>query len=426
MSGPKVDTAAIRQQELLRLMTARQQRCSLAENIQKSIHETDNCLGRDFEMLMKQEQFQESGKQMIELQETCKKELQKLLRQVKNGNELLDIEEIQQKHNLIMQQFRKEIQGGRKRADIVRNTHDFALFQRESQQLEKARQNVIRRMSEQSATDIQTISTQEVQQQYQAFSEEITRFLTREPMTGTHKNTMLLLVHDLEELEKSDISPDEKSRKMQRLYKEYTDISAHIRNEMEYMSAGYEEYCQAYFDAEMPLKEITEFSSLEEIQTATEQAKQSAVAQVSREYIRRQIDEVMSKHGYQVVSSEQLEETDNHQVLYGVGDDTAIHVFVSDEQQVTMRVVGIGFDDTISEEEDEKLFQKQCAFCQMHPEITEELALRGVILQTKKHMPPDKRFNKKIRTRSGTEERSSSRAKKQQKRQGLKTMRKEN
>jgi hypothetical protein len=213
-------------------------------------------------MLMKQEQFQESGKQMIELQETCKKELQKLLRQVKNGNELLDIEEIQQKHNLIMQQFRKEIQGGRKRADIVRNTHDFALFQRESQQLEKARQNVIRRMSEQSATDIQTISTQEVQQQYQAFSEEITRFLTREPMTGTHKNTMLLLVHDLEELEKSDISPDEKSRKLQRLYKEYTDIPAHIRNEMEYMSAGYEEYCQAYFDAETPLKEITEFSSL--------------------------------------------------------------------------------------------------------------------------------------------------------------------
>ena len=79
MSGPKVDTAVIRQQELQRLMTARQQRCSLAENIQKSIHEADNCLGRDFEMLMKQEQFQESGKQMIELQETCKKELQNLL-----------------------------------------------------------------------------------------------------------------------------------------------------------------------------------------------------------------------------------------------------------------------------------------------------------------------------------------------------------
>lgn len=39
------------------------------------------------------------------------------------------------------------------------------------------------------------------------------------------------------------------------------------------------------------------------------------------------------------------------QVLYGVNDDTAIDIFVSDESQVTMRVVGIGFDTDISEAE---------------------------------------------------------------------------
>ena len=43
------------------------------------------------------------------------------------------------------------------------------------------------------------------------------------------------------------------------------------------------------------------------------------------------------------------------QVLYGVNDDTAIDVFVSDESPVTMRVVGIGFDTDISEAEDENL-----------------------------------------------------------------------
>ena len=52
------------------------------------------------------------------------------------------------------------------------------------------------------------------------------------------------------------------------------------------------------------------------------------------------------------------------QVLYGVNDDTAIDIFVSDESQVTMRVVGIGFDTDISEAEDEKsdcVFEK-CAY----------------------------------------------------------------
>ncbi|MEE5992582.1 MAG: hypothetical protein V3G42_05010 [Oscillospiraceae bacterium] len=407
MSGPKVDTAAIRQQELTKLMNARQGRRELAEMIQKSIHEVEMCVN------------------MQELQKSCKKELQKLLRQVKHGNELLDMESIRKTHTLIMQEFHGKMQSEQKRMESVKTAYHFSELQRESRKLGNAHQVQIRRMSETSAPKVPAISQKEVQQQYQAFSEEMTEFLNCEPMTGTHKNTILLLNHDLQKLEKSDIPLDEKSRKLQRLHEEYSKISMQIHNEMEYLSDAYEEYCQECFDSPIPLKAITDFSSLEEIQTAMEEAKELAKNQISREYIRRQIDDVMSQHGYQIVSSEQLEEADNHQVLYGVGDDTAIHVFVSDEQQVTMRVVGIGFDDKISAEEDEKLFQKQCAFCQMHPEITAELALRGVILQTRKHMPPDKRFNKKIRTRSGLQEHSGSRAKKQQKRQELKTMRKE-
>ncbi len=425
MSGPKVDTAVIRQQELTRLMNARQERRQLADIIQSSLREVENCLGEDFDLLMQQEEFQSSGKRMSELQEQCRKELQNLLKQVRNGNELLDTETIRKTHIAVMHQFRREVTGEQKRADSIRSTYDFSLLQKESEQLQKSRQNIIRRMSQQSTAQVQTVSPEEVQEQYQAFHEEITKFLNEEPMTGNLKNTVFLLNHDLEKLDESPISLDEKSRKLQRLYEEYTEISTHIRNTMEYISAVYEEYCQECFDSAIPSRDMTEFSSLEEIQNAIEEVRECAKNQLSREYIRRQIDEVMARHGYHVVSSEQLKETENNQVLYGIGDDTAIHVFVSDEQQVTMRVVGIGFDDKVSAEEDEKLFQKQCAFCQMHPKITAELALRGVILQTKKHMPPDKRFNKKIRTRSGTQERSGSRAKKQQKRQELKTMRKE-
>ena len=135
---------------------------------------------------------------------------------------------------------------------------------------------------------------------------------------------------------------------------------------------------------------------------------------------------MMAKHGYDVIKSDMLSEVnESGQILYGVDSDTAIDVFVSDENQVTMRVVGIGFDSDINDAEDERLFQQQCAFCSMHPKITTELAMRGVILHTKKHMAPDKKFNKKIQTVSKNEGQNMSRAKKNLKRTELKTMRRE-
>ena len=51
--------------------------------------------------------------------------------------------------------------------------------------------------------------------------------------------------------------------------------------------------------------------------------------------------------------------------------------------------------------------------------------MRGVILHTKKHMAPDKKFNKKIQTVSKNEGQNMSRAKKNLKRTELKTMRRE-
>ena len=105
--------------------------------------------------------------------------------------------------------------------------------------------------------------------------------------------------------------------------------------------------------------------------------------------------------------------------MYGVNDHTAIHVFVSDEQQVAMRVVGIGFDETITAEEDEQLYEQQCAFCSMHPQITQELALRGVMLTTKKHLTPDRKYNKKIKVAATG---SESRAKREMKHAAPKVM----
>jgi len=85
----------------------------------------------------------------------------------------------------------------------------------------------------------------------------------------------------------------------------------------------------------------------------------------------------------------------------------------------------VGFDSDISVSENERLFQEQCAFCSMHPQITAELAMRGVILTTKNHMPPDRKFNKKIATKTKNTSQTMSRAKKELKRTELKTLHKE-
>ena len=127
-----------------------------------------------------------------------------------------------------------------------------------------------------------------------------------------------------------------------------------------------------------------------------------------------------------MIQSDLLKESaDAGQVLYGVDDGTAISVFVSDENQLTMRVVGVGFDSEISEEENERLYRQQCAFCSLHPQITKELEMRGIILRSKKHLPPDRKFNKKLVTKSKHIAQSKSRAKKELKKQELKTLHKE-
>ena len=125
----------------------------------------------------------------------------------------------------------------------------------------------------------------------------------------------------------------------------------------------------------------------------------------------------MAMLGYNLVDSDILVDIyDSGQILYGVDDNSAIDVFVSNDNQVTMRVIGIGFDSQISDKEDDALYQKQCAFCSMHPQITAELEMRGVILHTKKHLPPDRKYNKKIKTKNTTNNNSQSKAKKELKR----------
>lgn len=423
MSGPKVDIASIRAQEMAKLAAARDGRRNISDKIQNLIKQVNDSLDLDLDLMMKDENLSSSCKRIVERQEECTKDLKKILGIIKAGNEMLNIEELNVKAHQIVQDYQQSIKNEIATVStLAKSSEQYKKLEENRQQLEQAKRKQIVFLS-QAENDVETTES-DINEITVTFQDEIREFMQGTSMSGKRKNTILALNQDIVEVINSEISVDRKQKRLKRYYEEFKNMTELIRNEEAEMKIVYDEYLRESFDLNIPIREFEEFSSRKEIDEAILDAKEQANEQVSKEYIKRQIDDVMSRHGYDVVKSDMLSESENGQVLYGVDDETAINVFVSNENQVTMRVVGIGFDSDISEKEDEQLFQQQCAFCSMHPKITAELAMRGVILETKKHMPPDKRFNKKIQTKVKNET-DSTKQQKKRKRTDLKTMYKE-
>lgn len=425
MSGPKVDYAKLREQEQAYLMKVRKNRLDIADKIKRMIHQIDNCLGIEVDLIKQDPQIGPSCKKIQQFQEQYKKELQTLLNTVKDGTELLNLENIMHESETLLSRFNEDVQEELQIINkLVTATQKFQQLQENRKKIEQAKRQKIVRISMENEVQI-TITEEDIKEQVIAFDEEIKEFM-KKPMTSKHKNSILLLNQDLHELEVSDLDNERKSKRIRRLFGEYEKLTALIQQEVNDMTAIYEEYKKECFDMDSPPLSLNEFATSKEIVEALKAVRKAAEVKVSKDYIKRQIDDVMIKHGYNVIKSDLLHEAnESGQVLYGVNDDTAINVFVSNDNQVTMRVVGIGFDSEISEGENERLFKEQCAFCSMHPQITAELAMRGVLLQTKKHMPPNRKFNKKIVTKTKNSSQTMSRAKKELKRKELKTLHKE-
>lgn len=414
MSGPKVDVAEIRKQEMERLAAARQKRYDATDKVSACIRKIEAGLGNGAA----------ASEHLKTVQEEALKELKKLQRTLKMGNELLDVEAILNKANTIMKEYMESVsaQLGLEK-ELATSTEAFKTLEKNRYTIANLRRKEWT-LSEEDEEIV--ISEADVKEQQELFIAEIHRVMNSDEIPKKGRKTLLILHQDMQELVASGLSAERKCKRINRMMDEFEKTVNLLKGELESMRGVYEEYCREMFDSEEEPRAISEFESVEEIRDAIVAEKDKALGRMSKEYIRRQIDEVMQKHGYDVVRSDMLAEAnESGQILYGVDDETAINVFVSEESQVTMRVVGIGFDSQISGEEDEKLFQQQCAFCSLHPQITAELEMRGVILHTKKHMPPDKKFNKKIQTKEKSGTQGMSRAKKELKRTELKVMRKE-
>ena len=422
MSGPKVDTAELRRQELMRLEAAREVRQKLCEEIMDTIRRIDKQCAEVCGLLDEDGGYADNSSEIKKHRDVCKKKLDKLYDRVRAGNEMFDTDAARAELNEIKREF--DLQDDIKRSmELIEHSERLQSIKRQNEAMAGTRRRILQDIKENT---VAVDDMYEFDTRADAFEQELTQRMNEGEMTGMHKNSILLLLQDLHELRRSGMPADTSCKRLQRLYGQYEKIGALIHSEMDVMRAVYKEYCTQCFDLEGGPAAMSDFSSVAELKEAAEKMRERAKCRLSSEYIKRQIDDVMKKHGYDVVNSELLHEADaKGQALYGVDKDSAINVFVSDEGQVTMRVVGIGFDEDISEQESERLYQQQCAFCSLHPQLTKELEMRGVILHTKKHNPPDKKFNKKIKTRVRTENAAADRRKKELKRQGLRMMHKE-
>ena len=217
MSGPKVDYAKLREQEMASLAEARGRRLKVADKIQKMINQIDSCLGGDVDLMLQDPQIGPSCKKIQELQAQYKKELQALYNTVQHGTELLDVDAILHGGEVLLRRFgentQEELQIINK---LVATSQQYQRLQEEREILAQTKRKKIVRISNDKGVDI-VVSDADIQEQISVFDDEIKEFMTS-PMTSKHKNSILLINQDLHELEVSDLDNDRKSKRIQRLW----------------------------------------------------------------------------------------------------------------------------------------------------------------------------------------------------------------
>ena len=217
MSGPKVDYAKLREQEMASLAEARGRRLKVADKIQKMINQIDSCLGGDVDLMLQDPQIGPSCKKIQELQAQYKKELQALYNTVKHGTELLDVDAILHGGEVLLRRFGENTQEELQIIiKLVATSQQYQRLQEEREILAQTKRKKIVRISNDKGVDI-AVSDADIQEQISVFDDEIKEFMTS-PMTSKHKNSILLINQDLHELEVSDLDNDRKSKRIQRLW----------------------------------------------------------------------------------------------------------------------------------------------------------------------------------------------------------------
>lgn len=236
----------------------------------------------------------------------------------------------------------------------------------------------------------ETVTLAIVRGDYVVFEDCLSSFLCEEGLNDRQLRDILAIKQDLQKIFSADnISLDIKKKRMATLFNTYTKREQGIAAELQEMKEYYDTYLKYTYDIPDERLELYEFESVDQIVEATNEAKNKIEKRLQKQYVQMQIDRVMNKHGMKVVDSAVMgRKADDQRILYGINDKAAVDVFISEQGTLSTRVVGVGFGDKPTAQEEEQLVQTEHKFCSKMVEIEKDLEDVGILLRKKKSLAP--------------------------------------
>lgn len=299
------------------------------------------------------------------------------------------------------------------------NTKDFKKFEFKETKIERKENNETFDFSNLSKKDSNetVVSNDNIEIIVKEIFEDLTNFLEAKEYIVKYRQQIFDMRNQILELEREVLDLDIKKKLILEKKVSIKNELKKIEFENKKVEALYEDYLkEAYSIDYSNIKSIKDFSSNEEIKNETEILRKKAQSFSEKNYIREQVDEVISKYGYNMISPEYIEKSNKkNRLLYQVDNSTGIEVFMSDteQQMFTFKVVGIGFDEELNEKESDRLYEEQCNFCSMYPELINELKTRGIIFEKVNYNEPDRKYNTKIKLKNNFENRNNKRKSKE-------------
>ena len=299
------------------------------------------------------------------------------------------------------------------------NTKDFKKFEFKETKIERKENNETFDFSNLSKKDSNetVVSNDNIEIIMKEIFEDLTNFLEAKEYIVKYRQQIFDMRNQILELEREVLDLDIKKKLILEKKVSIKNELKKIEFENKKVEALYEDYLkEAYSIDYSNIKPIKDFSSNEEIKNETEILRKKAQSFSEKNYIREQVDEVISKYGYNMISPEYIEKSNKkNRLLYQVDNSTGIEVFMSDteQQMFTFKVVGIGFDEELNEKESDRLYEEQCNFCSMYPELINELKTRGIIFEKVNYNEPDRKYNTKIKLKNNFENRNDKRKSKE-------------
>lgn len=229
-----------------------------------------------------------------------------------------------------------------------------------------------------------------IRNDYVVFEDCLSEFLCKEGLNDRQLRDILAIKQDLQRIAQDEsISLEIKKKRMATLFNTYTKRQQGISAELEEMKEYYDTYLKYTYDIPDERLELFEFESVEQIVEATKSAREGLEKRLQKQYVQMQIDRVMNKHGMRVVDSAVMGRKDDDQrVLYGINEKAAVDVFISEQGTLSTRVVGVGFGDKPTAQDEEQLVQTEHKFCSKMVEIEKDLEDVGILLRKKKSLAP--------------------------------------